>query len=185
MKHVLTKSNFDCMLEWLDANRTRAGEKYEVIRNGLIDMFYYKGCVASEDLADETIDRVSRRVVEIKDSYSGDPSRYFYGVGKRVYKEYLKRKQPDELPVLLEAPPVEDVEQQYECLDQCMSELTVGNRTLILQYYSERKQAKINKRRAILEMLNLKPSALRVRVFRIRQVLEQCVGNCMELREEP
>jgi DNA-directed RNA polymerase specialized sigma24 family protein len=153
------------MLEWLDANRAKAGEKYEVIRNGLIDMFYYKGCVTSEDLADETIDRVSRRVVEIKDSYSGDPTRYFYGVGKRVYKEYLKRKQHEPLPVLLKAPQVEEVEQQYECLDQ-------------------RKQAKINKRRAILEMLNLKPSALRVRVFRIRQTLERCVGNCMELREE-
>ena len=184
MKHVLTQSNFDCLLEWLDANRAKAGEKYELIRNGLIDIFTYKGCVASEDLADETIDRVAKRVIEIRSSYTGDPSRYFYGVGKRVYMEYLKRKQPVELPVLLEAPQTEDVEQQYECLDQCMSELTVGNRALILQYYSEKKQAKINKRRAILDMLNLKPSALRVRVFRIRQTLERCVGNCMEVREE-
>ena len=168
------------MLDWLDSNRAKAGEKYEMIRRGLIDIFDYRGCVGSEDLADETIDRVARKVKEIKETYAGDPSRYFYGVGKKVHMEYLKKKRFAELPPVLKAPEPAEVETQYHCLDKCLAQLPVHNRTLILQYYSERKQAKIDSRRAILQVLNLKPSALRVRVFRIREALEKCVRKCLE-----
>lgn len=179
--HVLIHSDFESLLEWLDPDRDKAGEKYELIRNGLIQIFQYSGCAGAEDLADETINRVAKRVSEIRDSYTGDPARYFYGVGKKVRMEYLKQRQPVEMPAVLAAPQPEDVEQQYQCLDQCMGQLTVGNRTLILQYYRERKQAKIDSRRAIRGALNLKPSALRVRVFRIRETLEKCVRRCLEL----
>jgi DNA-directed RNA polymerase specialized sigma24 family protein len=179
-QEVLTQNNFDSMLDWLDSNRAKAGEKYETIRRGLIDIFDYRGCVGAEDLADETIDRVAKKVKEIKETYAGDPSRYFYGVGKKVHLEYLKKKPMAELPPWLEAPQPADVETQYACLDKCMNQLTLHSRTLILQYYSERKQAKIESRRAILKMLNIKPNALRVRVFRIRQTLEKCVRQCLE-----
>lgn len=180
-RHALTQTDFDCLLDWLDPNRAKAGEKYEGIRRGLIEIFNYKGCLCSEELADETIDRVARRVPDIRANYEGDKAKYFYGVGRNVYREYLNRKRTAELPKLLIAPEPDDVEQEYYCLDQCIGKLTVGNRTLVLRYYSERKQAKIDSRRAILKMLNLKPSALRVRVFRIRETLEKCVRNCLEL----
>jgi DNA-directed RNA polymerase specialized sigma24 family protein len=179
-QHVLTQSNFDTMLDWLDPDRQKAGEKYETIRNGLIQIFQYKGCVREEELADETINRVAGRVKEIRGDYTGDPARYFFGVAKKVHMEYLKEKQPVEMPTMLAAPQPEDVEQQYQCLDRCIGQLTDGNRTLILQYYRERKQAKIDSRRAILHALKLKPGALRVRVYRIRESLEKCVRQCME-----
>lgn len=183
-QHVLTQDTFDCLLNWLDLNRETAGEKYEEIRSGLIDLFEYKGCVGAEDLADETINRVARRVKEISGTYTGDPARYFYGVGKRVYMEYLKQKRPTELlPAILMAPQTDDVERQYACLEQCMGKLTSVNRTLILQYYRERKQAKVDSRRTLRRVLNLKPSALRVRVFRIRATLEECVRRCLDLDE--
>lgn len=180
-QHALTQDNFDRLLDWLDQNRERAGEQYETIRSGLIDFFAYKGCLSPEDLADETINRVARRVKDVADSYTGNPSRYFYGVAKRVYMEYLKQKHPTEiLPEILAAPQPDDLEPQYACLDQCMGQLTDSNRTLILQYYRERKQAKVDRRRSLMQVLNLKPSALRVRVFRIRERLEKCVRHCLE-----
>jgi DNA-directed RNA polymerase specialized sigma24 family protein len=180
--HVLTQGNFDSLLDWLDSNRTKAAERYEIIRNGLIQVFRNKGCIVSEDLADETIDRVAIKVNEIRHSYRGDPSRYFYGVGKLVHLEYLKQPHLAELPQLLVAPQPEDVEVAYQCLDECMNKLTINNRSLVLQYYSDRKQAKIDARRAILKMLGLKPSALRVRVYRIRETLEECVRKCLEAK---
>jgi DNA-directed RNA polymerase specialized sigma24 family protein len=182
MKHdVLTQSHFDNLLDWLDSNRDRAGEKYETIRRGLIQVFEYRGCVGPEDLADETINRVARRVEEVRVTYTGDPARYFYGVGKKVHMEYLKQKQPGQMPAVLVAPEPDDTEQQYQCLDRCMGKLTDGNRTLILQYYHEQKRARIDSRRGILQVLNLKPGALRVRVFRIRETLEKCVRECIEI----
>jgi DNA-directed RNA polymerase specialized sigma24 family protein len=181
-QHVLTQTNFDSLLDWLDSNRTKAAERYEIIRNGLIQVFRNKGCVVSEDLADETIDRVAIKVKEIRDSYTGDPSRYFYGVGKLVHLEYLKQPRLAELPPLLVAPQRDDVELQYQCLDECMDKLTPNNRSLVLQYYSDRKQAKLEARRTLRKMLNLKPSALRVRIYRIRETLETCVRECVETK---
>ncbi len=180
--HALTQADFDSLLGWLDPDRQQAGEKYETIRNGLIQIFQYRGCATPEELADETINRVARRAAEVSKSYDGDPARYFYGVAKNVHMEYLKKKQPVELPAVLAAPSADDdVEQQYQCLDQCIGQLTAGNRTLILQYYRERKQARIDSRRAIRSALDLKPGALRIRVYRIRETLEKCVRRCLEL----
>ena len=181
-QHILTQTDFDTLLDWLDSNRTRAAERYEIIRNGLIQVFRNKGCAASEDLADETIDRVANKVKDIRASYTGDPSRYFYGVGKLVHLEYLKQPHLAELPPLLVAPQRHDVELQFVCLDECMNKLTPNNRSLVLQYYTDRKQAKIDARRTISKMLHLKPSALRVRVFRIRETLEKCVRECLEAK---
>ncbi len=180
----LTPDDFDNLLNWLHADRDQAGKKYEDIRRGLIEIFNYKGCAEAEDLADATINRVARRVKEIRDDYQGQPERYFYGVAKKVHLEYLKQHPTVELPASLESPQQEDVEKQYNCLEQCLKKLTNSNRTLILQYYRERKQAKIESRRALRQMLNLKSSALRVRVFRIRETLEKCVRSCLELEDE-
>jgi DNA-directed RNA polymerase specialized sigma24 family protein len=181
-QHVLTQDNFDRLLDWLDPDRDAAGERYVTIRSGLVNFFDYKGCLGPEDLADETINRVARRVKEIADTYTGDPARYFFGVAKRVHMEYLKQKPSAEIqPEVLAAPKPDDVEQQYACLDQCMGQLTDSNRKLILQYYRERTQADADPRRSLMQALNLKPSALRVRVFRIRENLEKCVRHCLEL----
>ena len=58
---ILTKESFDTLLAWLDANPDAAARKYEQIRTRLIKIFVCRGCLESEDLADETIDRVARR----------------------------------------------------------------------------------------------------------------------------
>lgn len=181
MKH-LTQDNFDALLDWLDPDREKAGEKYEAIRSGLIGVFIYKGCVAPEELADDTINRVARKAETLRATFKGDPARYFHGVGKRVYLEYLKRKPTVELPTWLEAPQAGDVEQQFQCLEECLGRLSGTQRTLVLQYYRGRKRAKIDSRRVLREVLKLKSNALRVRVFRIRETLEKCVRRCLELK---
>lgn len=178
-QQLLTKEEFDGLLAWLDADAERAGEKYEVIRRGLIDMFIYRGCGAAEDLADETINRVARKLREIVETYEGDPKRYFYGVAKRLYYEYRKEK-PPESRWQPPAPAIsEELERRLACLDSCVERLTPDNRELILGYYQEQKRAKIDVRKKMGERLNLKPTALRVRVHRIRDDLEKCVRKCL------
>lgn len=182
-QQVLTQIDFDSLLNWLDPNREKAGEKYEMIRGGLIDIFHYRGCTGPEELADITINRVAKKVHEIRSDYTGNPARYFYGVAKKVYLEYLKQRQPLEL-MALTAARADDVEYQYACLDKCMEKLTPDNRDMILQYYSEKKQAKIDSRKALRDSLHLKASALRVRIHRIRENLEKCVCQCVETYEQ-
>ena len=58
----LTKEEFDELLSWLDTDPDRAGEKYEAIRHRLITIFLNRQCYEAEDLADETINRVAKKV---------------------------------------------------------------------------------------------------------------------------
>jgi len=180
---VLTADALDQLLSWLDADKHIAGEKYEEIRRTLIKIFVCRGCTTAEDLADETINRVIRKVPDIARTYVGNPALYFSGVAKYVLLEHEK-KRPD-LSLSISEPPTriddeaEDIEREYECLDQCMAHLTPKNRDLILYYYQEEKLAKIENRKRLAERLGLKLNALRVRADRIRANLEECVGKCL------
>ena len=94
---VLSQESFDALLDWLDPDREVAGQKYEDIRQRLIRIFASRGCAAAEDLSDETINRVANKVREVRPTYVGNPALYFYAVGNKVHREYLRRK-PQPVP---------------------------------------------------------------------------------------
>lgn len=177
-KWVLTKAAFDKLLAWLDADREAAGKKYEDIRFRLIRIFLHRGCTIAEDLTDETINRVTRRVLEIGESYVGDPALYFYGVAQKVYLEYVK-KRPAALPIPRPDPP-EIVEQNYNCLQDCMKHIPAENRDLILEYYKDEKQAKIDHRKEMARRMGIALNTLRMRAHRIKMGLQKCVMACLK-----
>ncbi len=179
---VLTQEAFDNLLTWLDPDREQAGRRYEEIRRRLIRIFTCRGCLEPDDLADETINRVTKKLREIIDTYTGDPALYFYGVAQNVHLEYLRRKPP---PVVPQRPPSridqpDDIDQEYECLERCIARLTSAQRDLVLNYYQEEKQAKIDRRKELAHRLGIGPNALRIRAHRIRATLQQCVEGCLE-----
>lgn len=177
---ILTQESFDALLAWLDPNREQAGKRYEEIRVRLIKIFACRGCYEPEDLADETINRVIKRLAEIESSYSGDPARYFYGVANKVHLEYLRRRPAQPLPPLPDQQErAEDTEREYECLDRCIQKLHPDNRLLVLHYYQEEKRAKIDHRRQLAEQLGIALNALRIRAHRIRAALQECVQTCL------
>ena len=175
---VITQEAFDGLLTWLDPDRDRAAHKYETVRIRLIKIFSCRGCGEADDLADETINRVTAKLSEIAGSYLGDPALYFYGVANKVYLEYLRRRPAIEPPPLRESS--EEIEAEYACLERCMDELPPESRRLVLQYYQDEKRAKIERRRKLAEELGIAVNALRIRAHRIRQVLQQCVQVCLE-----
>ena len=147
-KHLkdLRQEDFDRLLDWLDTDRERAGVIYEKIRWRLVAILASRGCVTPEEVADETIDRVARRVVDIQETYTGDKAIYFLGVMNNVHHEYLRRPS---LPRLVEPDEnAETKEQTHLCLDQCLDKLAPYSRQLIEKYYAENKQAKIDLRKA-------------------------------------
>jgi DNA-directed RNA polymerase specialized sigma24 family protein len=173
----ITKDAFDKLLQWLDADRDNAGRKYESIRVRLIKIFACRGCLEADDLADETINRVTRKLDQMNE-YSGDPALYFYGVAQKVHLEYLRQNRPRTIP-----PPMVDtdqIERRHACLDQCLDQLPEEGRKLVLEYYREVKRAKIDHRRKLADQLGIAVNALRIRAHRIRLQLQQCVSNCLE-----
>jgi len=179
------------LLNWLEPDPERAGKKYEEIRQSLIKLFVWRGCVDAEDLADETIDRVARRVPELVNSYEGNPERYFYGVAKKVFLEYTRQKRlpTTTLPLDTEHPEIDPIQKadeaqtreiMYDCLDKCLMSLNPQARELVLQYYGESKRAKVDFRKNLASHSGLSVSTLRARMYKIRATLEKCIEKCMK-----
>ena len=175
---ILTQESFDALLNWLDPRREQAGVKYEDIRLRLIKIFTCRGCLEPEDLADETINRVSKKLPDIKDSYEGDPTRYFYGVANKVHLEYVRRKPQPIPPVVPDN--ADEIEKEYECLEKCIEKLRPEHRGLVLDYYQEEKRTRIDRRKKLADQLGIALNALRIRAHRIRVSLYQCVQNCVQ-----
>jgi DNA-directed RNA polymerase specialized sigma24 family protein len=179
--HILQQEDFDRLLRWLDSDSERAGLAYERIRWRLIAILASRGCPIPEELADEIIDRVARRVVDIQPTYVGDKAIYFLGVMNNVHHEYLKRPA---MPRPLELD--EDggaKEQTYLCLEKCLDQLAPNSRRMIERYYAEDRQAKIDLRKRIAAEFGISLNILRLRALRIREKLQTCVEQCLEVSE--
>lgn len=174
---VLSQESFDALLAWLDPNRDQAGQRYEEIRQRLIRIFTARACNEAEDLADETINRVASKLCDIGETYSGDQALYFYAVANNVHLEFLRRKPPPAVLIIIDEPL--DREDRFRCLESCLETLSADNRELVLQYYQDEKLAKINHRKRLAKSLGLAPNALRIRACRIRASLSKCVEKCL------
>ncbi|MFL6286662.1 MAG: hypothetical protein ACJ74Q_26285 [Pyrinomonadaceae bacterium] len=176
---ALTKEQLKQLLAWLDPDEKRAVNKYELIRAGLIQRFISQHCIDAEGLADETINRVALKVGELAATYVGDPASYFHAVAKYVqYEHFRDRQESAKRPPPDPEPLFDDI--YFDCLEKCLGELSPEKRDLILDYYSEMKQAKIDSRKKMREQLYLQANALRAQMYRIRQVLGPCVRKCVE-----
>lgn len=157
--------------------------QYERLRGKLIRIFARRGCQFPQDLADETISRVVQKIDEIAPAYEGDPARYFYGVARNVYLEYTRRPKTVQLEENRRPTNVDDSdhlrnEEAHACLERCLNELPDDERRLIFEYYRYDKTAKIDHRKELAEQLGMGLNALRIKVFRIRQRLYDCVTSC-------
>jgi RNA polymerase sigma factor (sigma-70 family) len=181
---VLTQEMFDELLAWLNADREQAARKYEDIRGRLIRIFMHRGCTTAEDLADKVINQVARKVHEIRAYYVGDPALYFYGTARNIYSEYCKTlgNVVPVTPEILSAPPVEEFdpsEPEHDCLEKCLDGMTARNRELLLEYYSEKEAAKIERHKEMAERLGIAVNALRIRMCRLRASLKECMRECL------
>jgi DNA-directed RNA polymerase specialized sigma24 family protein len=175
---TLKQEDFDRLLTWLDPDPERAGILYERIRWRLIAILTSRGCAVAEELTDDVIDRVARRVVDIQQTYVGEKAIYFLGVMNNVHHEYLRRPV---MPRLVEI--VEDVdakETTHLCLDKCLGKLSPQARQMIEQYYAANKRAKIDLRKRVAEKFGISLNTLRLRALRIREKLQACIEQCLE-----
>jgi len=91
------KAAFDRLLAWLDEGTDSRGERYLEMRERLVDYFGRRSCHSPEDLADDTLNRVARRLEETGSIDDVVPARYCYIVAKFVFLESLRRPGRTEL----------------------------------------------------------------------------------------
>jgi RNA polymerase sigma factor (sigma-70 family) len=181
-KIVNSPNEFEILLGWLDKNGEDAALKYEKIRQKLIRIFYGRGCFEAEELADETFDRVAKKIPLIIETYSGEPSLYFYGVAYKIHQEWLRRQsktRPLEFEERLKASEPIENNAEFECLDKCLAVLVDTQRKLVINYYNDTKRAKIDSRKKVAADLGISATALQIKVYRIRNRLRHCVKGCI------
>ena len=182
-KWTLSQEAFDKLLVAFDADRETAGQKYLEIRNNLTRFFEWRGCSFPEDHADETINRMAKRVAEGEEilNHSG----YAIGVARLLLLEINKGRQREQsaLAEIGAAPevyvPEDDGDARLTCLRSCLETLSPDNRELILQYYHGEKGEKIQNRKKLLDRLGIPVNTLRMRTLRLRERLQSCVEECV------
>jgi DNA-directed RNA polymerase specialized sigma24 family protein len=180
---VLTSEAFERFLFSLDPDAEHAGEKYEALRRKLVKIFDWRGARFPEECADETINRLIRKL-ESGETIRDIPT-YCQGIARLVFLETLKEPDNrwvslDELSAVVVPPFHEEDGAHRQCFMRCLNELPVESRQLILEYYEDERRDKINNRQAMADRLGIPLNALRCRAQRIRDKLEQCITNCLE-----
>ena len=177
-KWELTSEALAKFLARLNSEPERAGEKYEAIRLALVKFFDWQGAFAPEDLADDVINRVARKIDE-GDELRDVPT-YCHGVARMVLLEHRKtflnrRAEVEEINSFAAPSETKLKDERQEYLERCMRELPVESRQLVLRYYQDERRQKLDVRAAMADQLGIPLNALRSRVQRIRDRLEQCL----------
>jgi RNA polymerase sigma factor (sigma-70 family) len=181
------------MLAWLNPDRELAASMYVQLRHDVARIFIWNRCTDPEGLTDEVFERVTRKVHNLRQTYDGDPRLFFYGVARNLVKETAKKLKThvslDDSGARLRsrAQVVADEEEESvhareHCLQLCLKQLSTEQRQLILDYYVLEKQGKISHRVRIAQQLGLSVETLRVRVYRIRVTLEECIERCLDVK---
>src|SRR5690242_2194613 len=193
---ALNREAFRQFLSWLDEGVESNGERYLEMRRRLVRYFDFRNCPFPDDLADETLNRVARKLEEKGEIVGATPTHYCYIVARLVLLESVRRRDHD-------GPSLDDTERSggvlaslakpsepaidtavkerlFTCLEQCLSKLRTQERELILEYYQGIQREKIERRSQMAAQRGLTMNALSIRACRIRTKLEACVKACSE-----
>lgn len=181
---TLTAESFAKFLERLHPDPELAGAEYEKLRLMLVRVFDWRGADFPEECADETLNRIARKIDTGEVIHDLVP--YCHAIARLVFLETLKhpdrkRVSLDELKPIAAVNPERDSEDaQRQCLYKCLSELPAASQRLILAYYSEEKRDKVANRVRMADELGIPLNALRSRAQRLRDKLEECVRRCRQ-----
>lgn len=186
---TLGQESFDRLLNLLAADREQAGLQYERIRQKLMKLFEWRGCNAPEEYADRTLDRVARTIEQGTTVRAENPYRYIYGTALNLLQEYRRDPMAGSISLSDETVPAvanghittppEDDERRLQCLDSCLARVPASMRQHLLDYHRQQGRGRIAGRQQLSAKLGIPLNALRIRMYRLRVELEQCIASCM------
>jgi DNA-directed RNA polymerase specialized sigma24 family protein len=174
-KRALDHVSFEALLAALDGNRDRAGIEYERLRRRLIQYFTLRRAARPEDLTDEALNRLARKV-EAGESIRSVPE-YLVGIARMLCHEDQKRLRQEGRAVTELArmsPQVSPDPDLLRVLEACLKALPAAARKLIERYYSAEGRARIETRKRMAEELGVSLNTLRNRALRAREDVEAC-----------
>lgn len=189
---MLTKDLLQKLLGRLDDDPEVAGARYEALRRGLVRFFEWRGSLFPDQHADETLDRVARKLGEGKEEVR-DLHGYAVGVARMIHLEGLREHERERERARLHtvsAPPGDpgrggggsaaEADVRLECVRRCVQRLPRESARALLTYYQEDRARKIETRRQLAAELEVSLPTLRMRMQRLRASLERCASACLE-----
>ena len=188
----LTAANFKFLLAKLAPDSTQAGVRYEKLRARLIAFFLRRMLPAPEDLADETINRLARRLFEGEEVASIEA--YALGIARYVLKEQsvLAAREATSGNVLLDnvsdsrhtiGDEALDQNRRLDAMEQCLALLAEEDVELLTSYYLVEGKGKIGARRLLAEARGITSGTLRNRIFWICDGLRHCIRTRLSFQK--
>lgn len=152
-------------------------ERYKQLRLKLIKFFSWKRCEDPEALADETVRRFLRSLVEAEITRALSYS-VVYALASNLYIEYRRSKlQEDSLSEDLDRS-LRSVSDNFEdCRAECLERVSPAQLTLLSEYYLG-----IESREKLAQALGISTNALRLKVYRLKSQLQSCHQDCIRER---
>jgi DNA-directed RNA polymerase specialized sigma24 family protein len=165
------------------------------MRGRLTSYFVRRGRPLADELADETLSRISKTLEQDGTIMVTPQARFCYVMARFVLLEDIRREQQQRRldhatragagawngrrTELLEAESGATLERQLERLDDCLQLLAPDQRDLIVEYYRDTGQRKIARRREMARSLGISLNALALRASRIRTTLESRLKDAL------
>jgi DNA-directed RNA polymerase specialized sigma24 family protein len=191
---TLSAGAFEKLLGAFDPDRERAAECYEDARSRLVFFFESRGAFDGDRLADDTLNRVARKLDEGLEVPRAEFQRYLYGVARNVLRESwraaARTERLEDRPFAHEPsfdprePEGPDPEAHLRCVRHCFAELDAGDREVIRSYHAAEGRGRAEARKSLADRLGVGLNALRIRAYRIRRGLEACLDECLRRESE-
>jgi DNA-directed RNA polymerase specialized sigma24 family protein len=186
----ISQEQFAGLLLKLGKEPLESGARYEALRTRLIFYFRRKCLDFPEDLADEVLDRLARRLAEGTEIDS--LTAFALGIARFVAQEQASK--PFQIQVLEDTffnnipadSPTESMEERFSGMEHCLNRMTAADVELLEKYYLGDGESLIRARKSISETLKISPESVRQRIFSIRRRMRQCMErHAARIRTKP
>jgi hypothetical protein len=176
----MSPEEFGQLLAWFAPDRDAAAKMYLAAHKNLVRFFQFNFCNRPEDLTDEVMNRVAKKVPPLREGL--DHIAVLRGFARNVLKEY--KRSPDwhledltgeEPAPVVKASGIDDAEIRSRNLQTCLAALPEPDGQLLVEYHKYEPSAKITHRRAMAKARQMTPNALRLKISRLKSTVEDCV----------
>ena len=176
-QHYQPDQAFIGFIAFLSPDPDEGGRLYEELRARLIRYFRLRGLNNGDEGADEALDRVMRRLHE--GEAIEDYIRYSYGVARLVAIEMLRNQKSVSLDMstfvdVTQGDEADGEDPRLDALRGCLQNLDDSSRGLLLEYFSIGSR-RLHERDRLARRYGLNINSLRLRVFRMKGRLKDCL----------
>lgn len=176
---TLTAGSFELLLKQLHDDPDEAARRYISVYGKLMRYLDWRGCRMPDWYADVTMTRIARRLEQgaTITNFQG----FMFGVAKKVAIEALREQEKEQKTLSCLAQVETDhgcayEESLFERLEAGLLRLPPGSRRLLIAYYAAGDNKNMELRRELAQREGISVNALRVRVHRLKSLLEAYIA---------